>query len=872
MRIRTKLIAAVTIAVITSVSAAVALGLIAQHVAAIDEAQSRVRAVARDISSLLALTQEYALYGGARPAQQWKQRHTLIVEELKPLAADTLEIYPQLTQLRGDIAALPELFANLEAASRDLSNPLAARRKEMLVDLLIANAQSSAEDAYRMQQGGAIERTRALQNLVVASVLVTLVLTAAIVLLAWLVYGRVMVPLGGLQRIAAAVRSGNLQVRNRSTTQDEFGDLAREFDAMTDSLEFERTSLQYANEILNELAVQREASEKRLRLIGDNIPALIAYINPQKCFEFGNLAYEQAYGVPHSRLLGMGAVDVLGPAVFAQSRPYMVRALGGERVHFERTATRGNSLRHERVSYMPDFSASGKVVGFFSLAEDITDLKHAQTTLADSEQRIRMLTDNLPALISYIDHEQRYRFCNAFIGKVFGLDTSTMLGRTMLEVRGGELYAQIENNIQAALRGERVSFEGEGTVGERAYHYQSDYIPDRAADGTVRGFYAMTFDITALKNAERQLRTVMESSPLGMYVTDAAGKCTYTNPAWQRIAGLTHAESLGDGWSTTLHPEDRERVFTAWTAATEGAMRFQSEHRFLRPDGTVVWTRVNAADMHDLDRVVGYVGMVEDISAQHDLNAALALKADELTRSNSELEQFAYVASHDLQEPLRMVTSYTQLLRKRYSDRFDQDANEFMAYVVEGGQRMQALITDLLDLSRLNTTKKAFAPVALEQVLADSLAVLRLRVDETAAVITHDALPVVPGDARQLGQVLQNLLGNALKFSGPAAPKIHLAAQRERRYWHFSVTDNGIGIDARFFERIFVIFQRLHTRAEYAGTGIGLAICKKIIERHGGRIWVESAVGQGTTFHFTLAAQSATPAATQALPALLGSK
>jgi light-regulated signal transduction histidine kinase (bacteriophytochrome) len=289
-------------------------------------------------------------------------------------------------------------------------------------------------------------------------------------------------------------------------------------------------------------------------------------------------------------------------------------------------------------------------------------------------------------------------------------------------------------------------------------------------------------------------------------------------------------------------------------AATSGAIHFRSEHRFLRPDGSVVWTRVNAAEMRQGGRLVGFVGMVEDISEKHALDLALTQKAGELARSNSELEQFAYVASHDLQEPLRMVTSYTQLLRKRYSGNFDADANEFMGYIVEGGQRMQALITDLLNLSRVNTARKAFAPVKLEQVLAETLGVLKLRIAESGAVISHGSLPILPGDAGQLGQVLLNLIGNSIKFCGGKAPQVHLSATREGAFWQVTVRDQGIGIEPRFFERIFVIFQRLHTRAEYAGTGIGLAICKKIVERHGGRIWVESMIGAGTRFHFTLPA------------------
>ncbi len=857
MRIRTQLIVAVSLALAAAFCAAVAVGVIAQRVAAIDESQGRVRAVARDISGLLALTQEYALYGSERSAQQWKLRHAHIMAALKPLSANSSATYPQLSQLSRELDSLPELFANLEASLQNAPNPIAARRKEMLVDLLIASAQSNAEDAYRMQQAGANARTGALRQLIFAAVTVPLVLALAILLLAALISRRVMAPLAGLQKITAAVRQGNLHARQNSGAQDEIGELSREFDAMTESLEFEKESLERANGILQELVAQRAASEKRLRLIGDNIPALVAYINPLQRFEFGNRGYERAYGVSAERIVGMPLIDVLGPEVFAQSRPHMLKALGGEKVIFERTAVSDGKERHERVSYIPDIAASGETIGFFSLAEDITELKRIQITLAESEKRIRMLTDSLPALVSYIDREQRYRFCNAFIGKVFGMDTEAMLGRTVREVRGEELYAQIGKQIEAALSGERVSFEGESKVGERIYHYQSDYIPDRAEDGTVLGFYAMTFDITALKNAERQLRTVMESSPLGIYVTDAGGACLYANPVWQRMAGVGPAESLRYDWRDTIHPEDRERVLSDWAAAARGGRDFISEHRFQSAGGSFFWARVNVAAMRFSGRALGYVGMVEDISEKHALDAALAQKAEELTRSNSELEQFAYVASHDLQEPLRMVTSYTQLLRKRYSENFDADANEFMAYIVEGGQRMQALITDLLNLSRVNTTAKAFAPVAFGDVLEDAMGLLKIRIEESGAVIAHGELPQVSGDARQLGQLMLNLIGNAIKFRGKEAPRVHIAAEADGDFWHLSVADNGIGIDTRFFERIFVIFQRLHTRVEYPGTGIGLAICRKIVERHGGRIWVESEVGKGTTFHFTLLAAKA---------------
>ena len=224
----------------------------------------------------------------------------------------------------------------------------------------------------------------------------------------------------------------------------------------------------------------------------------------------------------------------------------------------------------------------------------------------------------------------------------------------------------------------------------------------------------------------------------------------------------------------------------------------------------------------------------------------------ELGRSNADLQQFAYVASHDLQEPLRMVSSYTQLIARRYKGKLDADADEFIAFAVDGANRMQRLILDLLAYSRVNTAGRQFEPTAMETVLTAALNNLTNAVKESQAIITHDPLPAVMGDDKQLAQLFQNLLSNAVKFGGAQPPRIHISAKQTDGEWLFSVRDHGIGLDPQYADRIFVIFQRLHTREEYPGTGIGLAICKKIVERHGGRMWVESELGKGATFYFTL--------------------
>ncbi len=272
------------------------------------------------------------------------------------------------------------------------------------------------------------------------------------------------------------------------------------------------------------------------------------------------------------------------------------------------------------------------------------------------------------------------------------------------------------------------------------------------------------------------------------------------------------------------------------------------------------------------DRVVGVMAMfgtsalsddtlhalagIADVIAQgivrRRAEAELEERARDLARSNEDLEQFAYVASHDLQEPLRMVSSYVQLLARRYRGKLDGDADEFIAFAVEGVTRMQRLINDLLSFSRVGRRGKEFDRIEMMRVVALAESNLRAAIVESAAEITCDPLPEVLGDEGQLTQLFQNLIGNAVKFRGTEPPRIHVSVRRESGEWVFAVKDNGIGIDPQYFERIFVIFQRLNAREDYPGTGIGLPLCKKIVERHGGRIWVESSPGQGTKVSFAL--------------------
>jgi PAS domain S-box-containing protein len=362
-----------------------------------------------------------------------------------------------------------------------------------------------------------------------------------------------------------------------------------------------------------------------------------------------------------------------------------------------------------------------------------------------------------------------------------------------------------------------------------------------------------------LRRASLYSRSLLEASLDPLVTISREGKITDVNHAAEVVTGVVRKQLIDSDFSTYFTEPENARKGYKQVFAQGSVQDYPLAIRHAA--GRITEVLYNATLFKDeAGQIEGVFAAARDITRRKRAEEELARRAEELARSNRELQQFAYVASHDLQEPLRMVASFTQLLAQRYEGKLDADADEFIGYAVDGARRMQTLVNDLLDYSRVGTRGKEFTAVDCEKTLQTVLGNLQGTIKESGGQVTHDPLPTVRGDETQLLQALQNLVGNALKFHGPEAPRVHVSAQEIGSEWRFSVRDNGIGIDPQQSERIFLLFQRLHTRDEYPGTGMGLAITKKIVERHGGRIWVDSAPGRGSTFYFSLATKGATHA------------
>ena len=521
---------------------------------------------------------------------------------------------------------------------------------------------------------------------------------------------------------------------------------------------------------------------------------------------------------------------------------------------------------------VPIRNTAGEIVEWFGAASDITESKRTEESLRESQKsltektaELETIIDTMPAGI-WIFHDPGCslitgnRVARQILGDFEG-GNAPEKERPWKEIRKGgapispdQLLMHTACASGQEVKGEAIEVEGIDGVTRQLY---GNAVPLLDSNGNVRGSIGVLVDITQLREAHdkiARLAAIVDSSSDAIIGKTLEGIIVTWNPGAEKLYGYSAKEIIGNSISLLVPPDHPDELSTLLEKIRRGEIIAAHDTQRMRKDGTLVDVSLTVSPVRDsTGKIVGAATIAHDISNRKKYEEKIKHYSRKLEESNKELDNFASVAAHDLRAPLRAVSGFIGLLKKQYEEKLDAEANQYISYIVEGTDRMHHLIHDLLQYARVTTREKPFAPVNVNIVLEKTLANLMVEIKESSAVITADPLPTVFADSTQLIQVFQNLVGNAIKYRSNT-PRIHISAERNDEEWLFRVSDNGIGIDPKQFDRIFQIFQRLHTMDEYSGTGIGLATCKKIVERLGGRIWVESKPGEGSTFFFTLPA------------------
>ncbi len=499
---------------------------------------------------------------------------------------------------------------------------------------------------------------------------------------------------------------------------------------------------------------------------------------------------------------------------------------------------------------------SDNVIGVFASARDISERKKSEQEI----QRLANVVESSDDAIITKSLKGDILSWNKGAEKTYGYSANEVLGKNISLLEPPELKGEIEKYTDKIKEKKRISHYETMRLKKNGelINVSVTLSPVFDTSGKFVAVSAIARDITENKNAAKKLelankynRSLLESSLDPLVTIGPDGKITDVNHSTETVTGYNRDDLIGTDFSDYFTDPNKARE--GYQQVFQKGMVRDYALEIKHKNGSITPVLYNASVYKDdSDNVIGVFASARDISELKKAEDLLKDKLGELERSNAELEQFAYVSSHDLQEPLRMIASYLQLLERKYKGKLDDKADKYINFSVDGATRMQNLIDDLLAFSRVTTQAKELKPTDLEQIYNEVLSNLEVTINENKAIITHEPLPVVLADKTQISQVFQNLISNAIKFQSVDKPKINISVEKEEDQWLIGVEDNGIGINPKHSDRIFEVFKRLHKKKDYPGTGIGLAICKKIIERHGGRIWVESELGKGSIFYFTL--------------------
>jgi PAS domain S-box-containing protein len=605
-------------------------------------------------------------------------------------------------------------------------------------------------------------------------------------------------------------------------------------------------------------------SEERYQLLLDGIKEYAIFmIDPHGQILSWNAGAERIKGYKAEEIIGRNFSCFFPPQDIERGRPEEILRLTAASGRHEEQGMRvrkDGSRFVARVAFTALRDHNGKLQGFSEFSHDLSASK-------ESDARYRGLLEAAPDAMVVVNQGGEIVLLNVQAEKQFGYSRDELVGQRVTNIIpegfAERLIADGTRTAAEALAqqiGTGIELSGRRKNGSN-FPIEIMLSPLESTEGTL--VTAAIRNISARKDAEKHLaqmegryRGLLEAAPDAMVVVNQGGEIVLLNVQAEKQFGYSRDELVGQQVKNIIPEGFAERLIADGTRTAAEALAQQIgtgiELYGRQKGGNDFPIEIMLSPLESTEGIL-VTAAIRNITERKRSEDRLVKTVGELKRSNAELEQFAYVASHDLQEPLRMVASYTQLLAQRYQGRLDKEADEFINYAVDGANRMQGLIKDLLAYSRAGATGRDPHQISSGNALKEALTNLRATIEESGAVVTHDALPAITMDETQLVQLFQNLVGNAIKYRTAEVPRVHVSASKGgSNEWIFCVKDNGLGIEPQYFERIFVIFQRLHGREEFKGTGIGLAICKKIVERLGGRIWVESQLQKGSTFCFSI--------------------
>ncbi|MDP1553358.1 MAG: PAS domain S-box protein [Methanobacteriaceae archaeon] len=683
-----------------------------------------------------------------------------------------------------------------------------------------------------------------------------------------------------------------LRKKAEKLLQDRFSsrDDISQNDQYIHELHVHQIELEIQNEELREAQIKLEESRREYFDLYNFAPVGYFTLDKEGIILKANLAGSELLGVERLNLHKSAFIQYIKTDQrnkFHQHLKKVLKTGNKNTVNLKLIRMSNNSFyaHFETIKVLHD---NGNFKEFRITVTDITKLKNTERNLKDSEERYHQIFYNNHTSMILIDPNNGDIIdANPAATKFYGYNLDELVKMKISDINVSDKDLIVEE-MQKAVSGQKNHFMFKHRLSDgkiRDVEVYSGLIKQKGNEF----IYSIVHDITLQKNAEIErrkteqlFRLIFDQSPLGSIIVSLDHIPLKVNDAISRMLGYSKEELLSMRLHEYDHPDDLDEELKKQKLLILGIIdNFILEKRFINKNGEILWGNLYVSSIKDKnDKLIGLLRMIENTTISKQMeelvnnhtanlerinrklnveigdNEKAEIKLDQLIKklqySNKELEQFAYVSSHDLKEPLRMITSFLQLLQKRYSADLDKDANDFINYAVDGAKRMDMAINDILEYSRIGSQKREFNYLKSEKILEIVLINLKPLIKDTNTIITHDPLPSIYANHQQMNQLFQNIIENAIKYRSKVNPKIHVSADKHDKEYVFSIKDNGIGIDSKHLERIFNMFQRLHSREEYEGTGIGLAISQKIVHHHDGKIWAKSELGKGTTIYFTI--------------------